>query len=870
MPGPPGGTVSRVNLSFIVSAVGVMLAPFVSGGLAAAPADTVPVRERRIAVQAYGPREGLRQRQATALAVSRDGHLWIATESSIVRFDGSRFDQFARQAMPALPNGRISGLSRASNGDLWIGLDGAGLAVRRAGTGAVEAIATSVDANQLVCLQHDRLGTLWAGTSRELVRWRDGRVTGRWTDANGLGAQGATSVAVHASGAIWVATPEGVLTLEGDRLTGLPQVATRSHSRVAESRHGGVWVATPGGLTRYDADGRVLERVGAERGWLDRGRASAIAEDDHGDVWVGLRNGLAQIRGGRVVAYLDRQSGLPDDWVNDVVVDRESNVWVATAQGGLARVWRTPVATIGLTEGLPAPVVYSVAEDNDGAVWIGTGDGAMRVHGDRATILGRADGLRNTAIGGLASDRDGGMWLGTEAGLAKYRRGRIAWHDENGLGRGTVYSVFQDRSGTVWAGTQGGMYVGRNGRFRPLDAKAGIEATSRVDAIVEDRDGVMWVTTTGQGLMRRQGDRFVPAPGGGPALSSIPQTLFADPDGSLWIGTAAGGLWHFRAGQYRGIGVADGLADEAVNGVLADGKGHLWVSSSVGIQRLSRQSLVEFLAGRVRQVDGVLYESSDGIADPETTGGTQPSCLRSRDGRLWFSTVRGVVVLDPQEPHRPYDPPPVFIDLVTVDGQAVDAGPDVRLPADSRRVEIRFRGISFSAAERLQYRYKLEGLDPDWVDIGSSRSVMLANLAPRSYRFFVQASVDGETWGPAADPVGITRLARFWQTWWFAALVVGGVTAAGLGLHATRVRLLRARSRELHEMVDSAMAQVRTLSGLLPVCAWCKKARDDRGYWTQLELYIQDRTDATVTHGLCPECSQRLQTEAEEADNAGR
>lgn len=830
---------------------------------------SVPLRERRIAVQTYGPREGLRPRHVAAVEFSKDGHLWLATESSVVRFDGSQFDQFGRLLMPALPDGRIARLAVSDAGDLWIGLDGAGLAVRRAATGAVEAIAPARDANELTCLHHDRQGNLWAGTSRELIRWRDGRITGRWGAADGLGSQGATSVAMFESGSVWVGTPEGVLRLENDGLVPAAAAMSRTYSRVVRSRHGGVWVATPGGLTRYAADGDMVERVGAERGWRDWGRVSAIAEDDHDNVWVGSRYGLAHVRGGRVVAFLNRASGLPDDWVNDVVIDGESNVWVGTAQGGLARVWQTPVAAIGQTEGLPAPVVYSLAEDLDGAVWVGTGDGAVRIDGERATVLGMPQGLRNAAIAGLAPDRDGGMWIGTEAGVAKYRRGRLEWHDEHGLGRGTTYSLFQDRAGTVWAGTHSGMFVARDGRFRPLDPRAGIPETSRVDAIVEDRDGVMWVTTTGLGLMRRDGNRFVAAPAGGPPLSVIPQTLLPDADGSLWIGTAAGGLWRLNAGQYQSIGVAHGLADEAVNGIVDDGHGHLWVSSAVGIQRISRESLTDVFDGRARRVEGVLYEASDGIADPETTGGTQPSCLRARDGRLWFPTVRGVVILDPREPHRTYAPPPVLIDLVTVDGQAVAARSELSVPANSRRLEVRFRGISFSAAERLRYRYRLEGLDPDWVDIGPSRSVTLANLAPGTYRFVVQASVDGEHWGAAADPIVITRLPQYWQTWWFAGLVITIVTASGLAWHFARVRLLRARSRELREMVDSAMAEVRTLSGLLPVCAWCKKARDDRGYWTQLELYIQERTDATVTHGLCPECSQRLQTEAEEVAKRG-
>jgi hypothetical protein len=145
------------------------------------------------------------------------------------------------------------------------------------------------------------------------------------------------------------------------------------------------------------------------------------------------------------------------------------------------------------------------------------------------------------------------------------------------------------------------------------------------------------------------------------------------------------------------------------------------------------------------------------------------------------------------------------------------------------------------------------------VDAGVGREAFYPSLPHGDYRFQVEASADGKAWSGASVPIGITVRPHFYQTAWFAGLVVlGGVGAVAGGLR-WRLRQHRLREEELQQRVNRALADIHTLSGLLPICAWCKKVRNDGGYWEQIEVYVRDHSAATFSHGICPECLGRFE-----------
>src|SRR5262249_31244914 len=156
-------------------------------------------------------------------------------------------------------------------------------------------------------------------------------------------------------------------------------------------------------------------------------------------------------------------------------------------------------------------------------------------------------------------------------------------------------------------------------------------------------------------------------------------------------------------------------------------------------------------------------------------------------------------------------------------------------------------------------RYQLDGFDTTWNDAGAQRMAQYTNLAPGKYKFIVEAGTDGK-WGNAGT-MAIVLPPRFYQTRWFLVLAIASIALAVVSVPLLRGRRLRARARELDERVQEAVRELKVLSGLLPICAWCKKIRDDGGYWSKIEAYLSERTEAQFTHGICPECNEKMLAE---------
>jgi hypothetical protein len=189
--------------------------------------------------------------------------------------------------------------------------------------------------------------------------------------------------------------------------------------------------------------------------------------------------------------------------------------------------------------------------------------------------------------------------------------------------------------------------------------------------------------------------------------------------------------------------------------------------------------------------------------------------------------------------------------LVPVDRPAV-------IPPGASEVEIHFTGLGFVAPNRVRFKYQLEGFDPDWVDAGTRRFAYYANLPAGKYRFHVIACNEDGLWNETGAAFTFTLTPYFYQRAWFYALV--GLAVIGLigAIHHLRLARLKASERELQRRVDEALAKVKVLGGLIPICASCKNVRDDKGYWNQIEQYLCEHSDSQVSHGICPACIKKL------------
>jgi len=365
---------------------------------------------------------------------------------------------------------------------------------------------------------------------------------------------------------------------------------------------------------------------------------------------------------------------------------------------------------------------------------------------------------------------------------------------------------------------------------------------------VFDPDGVLWVGTEGDGLYRFDEGAHVRYE----KLSGLPsgwiRTLYLDADGTLWIGTAGGGLSRLKDEQIATFTMRDGLPDNTISQIFEDDDGNLWLGGNRGIVRIKKHDLDDLVAHRIPAIYPQVYGRADGMLSEECTGGFSPAGLKTKAGLLWFSTIKGIVVIDPH--HTVSSPAPVVILEQTlvdgvlefpVPGQArggAKAGPERgETPMESLSVapgkhtlEFRYTGLSFDAPDRVRFRYRLEGLDQGWFEAGTRRAALYSSIPPGTYHFQVIACNGDGIWNEDGASLWLTVRRHFWQTWWFigvlalvtVTMVAGGVRVVEkrrLQQHLKRLEQERVLERErtriaqdLHDIMGAKLCRISFLS----------------------------------------------------------
>jgi signal transduction histidine kinase len=274
--------------------------------------------------------------------------------------------------------------------------------------------------------------------------------------------------------------------------------------------------------------------------------------------------------------------------------------------------------------------------------------------------------------------------------------------------------------------------------------------------------------------------------------------LYEDDAGVLWVGSLDGGLNRLAPGP-NGMTItrfttANGLTSNTIYQILPDDQGFFWISCHLGVYRVQKQELDDFAAGRITRLNSTLFGRADGFINPECTYGGQPAGFRARDGSLWFPTHDGLAMIDPRRVRSNPTPPPVLIEEALLDRQAAALQSGLRIRPGQGNLEINYTALSFIKPEQIRFRYKMEGLDHDWVEAGTRRTAYYPHLPSGSYTFKVIAANSDGVWNTAGQSLRITALPPFYRTWWF--LMLAGLGVAGLITLAWRYRVAQFERRQ--------------------------------------------------------------------------
>lgn len=737
----------------------------------------------------WGTEQGLPSNIALDITQTPDGYLWLASYDGLVRFDGVAFRLFTEADVPGLDRAAFWRVAVDSAGALWAASERDGLLRYAGGRWTIFHARDGLGSDKVTTLLADTGNVLWVGTRNGGVsRVRDGRVE-PLPPPPGVEDLTVTDLARDAAGNLWIGTgSDGVLRYRDGRYTRLAGVAGDQVSSLHADPDGTLWVGTyEAGVGRVR--GGTVVRLAADGPGAPR-RVNAIGRDGEGTLWLAAENGLFRMEGTRAV-HVPLPDGRPIAQASSLQADPEGNLWVGSRQGGLFRLRPTAVATLTRADGLPHDLVSAIQGDGAGGVWIATHGGvAHRTAGGVERFTQASGALADDIARDLVRSRNGDLWVATNGGLTRIRGGRATTFDaRDGLPDDRVRVLMEARDGTLWAGTYDGLAQLRPDGFRSYGRAQGL-ADPYILSVFEDRRGTVWVGTQGEGLFRMRDGRFVPGP---PELARQPVfRMMEDADGTLWVGSARG-LARIRGDSVFLFTTRHGLAGNAVYQALDDGRGRLWLTGSWGVGHVTRAELEAVASGRARTLTLKQFGSRDGMAREASS---ISRAWRGPDGRLWFGTPAGLAVIDPSRLRSNARAPLPLIERVVVDA-AVHAGDSVIVvPPGSRRLEFYFTAASFVAPEQLQFRYRLEGYDPDWVDGGTRRVAYYTNLPPGPYTFHVQARNEDGVADARTARVTLRLRPWFWQTRWFMALCAAALLAAALAAHRLRVRMVQRTLRE--------------------------------------------------------------------------
>jgi len=729
--------------------------------------------------------DGLPQNEIRGIAQTPDGYLWIATLDGLARFDGVRFTLFNRSNTRGIASNLFGGMLETPNGDLWLPAEGRQLT--RYHNGTFQTFDVSVQG-----ITSDDNGHIWIMEHGKISQWND--TAARFLDATPAQPQLKYHILQWQNSGFWTVDRDRIYCFEKGNLVNYPlprAIKPEAIGLVAADQDYNLWLETrDGGHLRISHDG-------ASGPLLNSGSPATYSlVDANGHTWsISVGPHLSQ------TIQFQSSGQMAQLGFTRFYEDHEKNLWLGTEGQGLYRLQRQSIQVLSKDEGLGSGNIYPIFQDRDGAVWIGAwASGVARYAQGKFTNFTPADGLPSPLPTAIAQGQDGRIWVGSHGGL----RILVGKHFELPPGpqlppETLVEAIYQDRAGILWFGTSTGLVSYRDGQQHLFTVRDGL-ATNDVRTIIADQEGGLWIGGYG-GLTHFQNGKFSHWTERDGLPSNTVRSLYEDSAGVLWIGTYDGGLGRLKDHKFTRYTEQQGLFSNGVFQILEDAAGRLWMTSNHGIYRVSKEELNQYAAGTRESISSIPYGKADGLLTVECNGGLWPAGTKTSDGKLWFPTQNGVAIIDTNDIRQDTQPPPVVIESLIVDSVPVPVSGTLRLNPGSENVQIQYTALSFIHSDQIHFRYRLEGLQSQWVEAGSRRAAYYSHIPPGKYTFHVLASSSDGLWNLEGKSLTFTVLAPFYRTWWFVAILL--LTFLGLSYVTWLHRIAQLQHKQLLQQAFS-------------------------------------------------------------------
>lgn len=798
--------------------------------------------------------EGLSQSVVNDILQDSQGFLWIGTDDGLNRYDGYDFKIYKPEPnnLYSISDRTITSIVEDKDGFLWIGTRAGGLNRYDPINGKFthyfhdKTDQKSIASNQISALALDENG-LWIGTNRGLnyLDFESNTLT-YYDDASSssikLSNNFVTEILKDSTGLLWIGTVNGGLNVFDEKQNTVTVFKydkndnkSLSHNRVlslAEGKDGEIWIGTGNGLNRFIPAGNYFTRYlnSKESTYSLAGNiVYSIYIDGTGSVWVGTNNGLDRFDiQSKKFTHHQAQPNVPNslssDDVYSIYEDASGVLWIGTYGGGLNKYNRQQDRFAyyrhnpNNANSLSSNFILPILADEKGMIWIGTLENGLNRFDPRTENFTHYENksddpttINNNTIISLYEDRNGTLWIGTGNALNRFDASTNTFSSYQPIEKNSsdntrfaVFSIFEDSKRNFWVGSSRGLLIfnRHNNTFTEYESGNSSLSGNKINVILEDQEQNLWIGTSDDGLKRinlANGEitNYGYDPEYASALeSNIILCIYEDSKGRLWVGTHGSGLslYNPENNSFTHFTENEGLPNNVIYGILEDNIGNLWLSTNFGLSRFTPEtkSFRNFTA-------------NDGLQSNEFN---QNAFAIDKNGLMYFGGINGLNVFEPQEiTDSPYSPN-IALTSLTLDGIAfaeeqrtIENLETITLQYPQDSFEFEFAAFAYEQPNKNQYSYMLEGLDADWINIGSQRNGRYTNLAGGTYTLLLRGSNSDGIWSEKIQTIKVIVVPPYWETWWFRSMLVLAVGTLITGGLRWRVKTVENRNRELERLV---------------------------------------------------------------------
>ncbi len=760
--------------------------------------------------------QGLPANALIDIVQTSDGYIWISSYNGLIRFDGVSFMLFNKANVPAFKANPVAFICETTQKELLISAENSGIV--RFYKNRFDVLLSNNQINAPVqAILEGQNQKLWLGTQGKGL-WLFDRKTNSLQAIEGhklLSKASITALTFDNEGGVWIGTEKGLLLHKNGATIDFPPDSHKGlFSDVIQSlfrsQDGRVWIGTSNGLSYWN--GKEFNKVAETENIPVRD----LVQDKTGSLWISTQKGIFRYHEGyQKIEYFTDKDGLPHPDMRNLLVDHEQSLWLTSYRMGLIRFKNGKFTNYTKHDGLATVVANHICEWQPNKLLVGTDLGTVHWidSGKVKPFPIQTPLVGDKRVKHLYKDSQNNLWVSTYVGVLK-----IAPDGKEELLKPLtaqyIRLVFESRDGTIWIGTRGnGLISYRSGVFKAYNKRNGFPSDF-IMSITEDQEGNIWAGTNEAGLLcidknANVKQRYTLADGLG---SNLVFNTYIDSQKMVWIASNNGfSVIDLNAKKIKAFSLKQGLPDENIFDILEDNSGNFWFASGKGILKIDKKSLLQYDTAKHQELNFVLYDKHDGMAQSECTGAT--ASLKTSNGDLYFPTLGGVVMINPQEIPTNTIKPPVYTEDIVIDYETFNMPDSVlAIPAGKQRFVIEYTALSYIAPRKIKFKYKLEKFDQQWVDAHGERKAVYTNIAPGTYQFKVIASNNDGVWNEEGATLTIRVLPYFWQTTWFRLLAVSGFLLVLAGLIYWQLGKVQSKNAELEKMVAARTVEIQRKS----------------------------------------------------------